>query len=51
MLGVPGNLSTLGPVAEDGMVEDRSLLSALGELRVDEAGEFGWSLTSMPLSC
>ena len=26
------------------------MLSALGELLVDEAAEFGWSLTSMPLS-
>ena len=32
--------------------ESFSLLSALGELRVDEAAELGWpSLTSMPLSC
>ena len=35
------------------LVEMISLLplSPLGELRVDEDGEFGWSLTSMPLSC
>lgn len=28
-----------------------SLLSALGELLVEEVAELGWSLTSMPLSC
>lgn len=33
------------------VVEVMSLLSALGELRVDEAAELGWSLTSIPLSC
>ena len=30
---------------------DRVLESAEGELRVDEAAEFGGSLVSMPLSC